>query len=772
MQQDTPTLQGLNALDLSASATSNHEYDQGADDLTGRVSAAADFPYLAANVTKDGKPILDAYKIVDLDGVKVAIIGAITQETPTLVSPGGIKGLEFTDPVEAVNKVAKELQDGDQANGEADVIVAEYHEGTSDSVTNKDTLEHALAEGGVFSKIALETAPEVDVIFNGHTHAQYAWDVAVPGKDGAKRPVLQTGSYGEFIGQVVLEYNPKTGETSTVLNQNVKRVATPTAEQLTQFPAVAKVKTITDAALAKAAEVGNQKVGSATAPITTAMRDGVRDDRASESTLGNFVADALLSKLADADRGSAEIGVVNPGGLRADIAAGDVSYAQANAVLPFLNNLWTTTLTGAQFKTVLEQQWQRDKDGAVPSRPYLQLGLSKNVTYSYDATRAEGDRVTSIRVNGAPIDPEREYRIGSFSFLLQGGDNFHEFAQGKNTKDTGLVDRDAWIDYIKEAGTISPSYERRAIGVSGLPTGELNPGDSFELSFSKLDLSSTGVPAVTRLTADVAPAAARARSLAVAAAAEPGALGSADVKDGEATLKVTVPDDAAGELAVQVTAQPTGTTLTVPVSVKAGSGGDPEAGSDAEAGAGSEADAGAGGGGPAGRSDAEAGAGSDADAGAGVDGGADGSDGAGADGSAEAGADNGSDAGANADGSDSGSDSGAGAEQGGNAEGSQAGSDASGTGSDSEAGAEGAGSEGSSSGSDSASGNDEGDTAGSSSDGGSGAGENPTDAAPADELVNTGANSGGWILGGALTLLVGAAALIAARARRAGVSAE
>ena len=95
--------------------------------------------------------------------------------------------------------------------------------------------------------------------------------------------------------------------------------------------------------------------------------------------MGNLVADSLLDSLSSEDRGGAEIGVVNPGGLRAEFcktgdnekctiaADGTITYAQANAVLPFLNNLWTTTLTGAQFKEALEQQWQTDADGNVPS---------------------------------------------------------------------------------------------------------------------------------------------------------------------------------------------------------------------------------------------------------------------------------------------------------------------------------------------------------------------------------------------------------------------
>ena len=125
----------------------------------------------------------------------------------------------------------------------------------------------------------------------------------------------------------------------------------------------------------------------------------------------------MVSSLGDPARGGATIGVVNPGGLRSELCYspdGVVTYAEANNVLPFVNNLWTITLTGAQFKTLLEQQWQRNPDGTIPSRPYLQLGLSENVTYTFDASLAEGSRITSITVDGQPIDPAPSPSVPSF----------------------------------------------------------------------------------------------------------------------------------------------------------------------------------------------------------------------------------------------------------------------------------------------------------------------------------------------------------------------
>jgi len=560
-QQDVPTIDVLNALGLESSV-GNHEFDTGYPDLTGRIADLTDWDYLGANVYLKGTktPALPEYAIFNVAGVDVGVIGAVTRETPSLVRPSGIDMLDFGDPVDAVNRVAAQLTDGDPANGEADVIVAEYHEGASQGTANGATLENQVAMGGAFAKIVNETSAAVDAIFTGHTHKAYAWDGPVPGAAGQTRPILQTGSYGENIGQIVLTYQPSTDAVLSYTERNVPRTTTDDADLVAAYPRVAKVKTIVDAALTKAAEIGDQKVGSVSADITTAFAGdpAKRDDRGSESTLGNLVANALVSSLKDPALGGAEIGVVNPGGLRADLLKGDdgvITYAEANAVLPFLNNLGTTTLTGSQFKTVLEQQWQRKEDGSTGglSRPFLNLGLSDNVSYTYDPAATMNNHITSITVNGAPIDMAKSYRIGSFSFLLEGGDNFWEFANGVDTRDSGLVDRDAWIDYIGANSPLSPSFARRGVAVEGYTTAPVAPGDSVTLKVSKLDLTSLGSPANTQLSMSW----------------NGTVLGSVPVTAGAATVTFTVPADAAGSGELVLTADPSGTTVRLPFTVTA-----------------------------------------------------------------------------------------------------------------------------------------------------------------------------------------------------------
>ncbi|MFF2030651.1 ExeM/NucH family extracellular endonuclease [Arthrobacter sp. NPDC058192] len=570
--KDQPTIDVLNALELRTSAVGNHEFDGGWADLRDRVTAGgtnAKFPYLGANVYKKGttEPVLPEYTVLDMNGVKVAVIGTVTQEVPSLVTPAGIADLEFGDPVDAINRAAAKIK----ADKLADVIIVENHDGAGSGAPEGATLEQEVAAGGPFARMVQKVTPDVAAIFNGHTHKQYSWDAPVldpAGQPtGKTRPVVQTGNYGEFIGQIQLTVDTKTMAVTSYKAGNVQRTtsaAQPEADLVAKYPRVAAVKTIVDKALADAAVVGNQPVGKVTADITTAFAGSpaVRDDRASESTLGNLVADSLVDSLKAPELGAAEIGVVNPGGLRNELyyaPDGTITYAEANAVLPFVNNLWTTSLTGAQFKTLLEQQWQTNADGTVPSRAYLQLGLSKNVNYTYDAARAAGDRVTSIRVNGALIDPAKSYRIGTFSFLATGGDNFRIFTQGANTKDTGLVDRDAWITYLRTHNPVSPDFARRSVAVVNSTAAEVKGGDSITLAVSKLDLTSLGSPVNASLRAEFTDANGTVT-----------ALGTVPVSAGTATVDVKVPAGAAaGTGTLVLTAVESGTVVKAAVLVAA-----------------------------------------------------------------------------------------------------------------------------------------------------------------------------------------------------------
>jgi len=577
--QDDPTLAVLAALGLDASAVGNHELDQGIEDLVNRIAPTGGFPYLGANVYEAGTfdPVLPEYAIFEVAGHRVGVIGAVTQETGSLVNPAGVSSVEFGDPVDAVNRVAIQLSNGEEADGEADVLIAEYHEGAPVGADQGGTLASNVAQSPVFAKIVEDTVPQVDVLFTAHTHQAYVWQAPVPGEPGVTRPVVQTGSYAQHVGVVRLSVDPA-GNVTAATAEDVDPTATPTDELVARFPSVAEVDRITAAALENATEIGGRQVGSITGDVTTAYaggsygpggyQGGERDDRSRESTLGALVADALHEALVDPARGGADFAAVNPGGLRAELLmqsgapAGTVTYAEANSVLPFGNDLWTTTLSGSGVKALLEQQWQRDEHGDVPSRAYLALALSSNVSYTYDESRAEGDRVTSITIDDVPVDPAGSYRLGTWAFLISGGDNFRAAGQGTDARDSGLLDRDAWIGYLQAHPDLAPNFAKAGVSVSGLPAS-VAPGDRMTFSISDLDLTSLGAPATTSL--DVA-------------WTDSAAFAAPTIDAGDAphyAVTVTVPDDALAASVIVVTAHPSGTTARIPIAVEGGAAAPP-----------------------------------------------------------------------------------------------------------------------------------------------------------------------------------------------------
>jgi 5'-nucleotidase len=570
IQNDQPTIDVLNELGLDASSVGNHEFDKGWADLHDRIigpdgSRNASWEYLGANVYAKGTttPVLPEYYETEVDGIRVAVIGAVTEETSSLVSPGGISDLTFGPIVPALNRVAGELSDGNTANGEADVIVATVHAGAIKGTGS--TYEEQVAQNGEFRDMALGLSPEINAVFQGHTHQLYAWEAPVAGGDTPTRPLLQTGNYGDNVGNIRLSVDPTTKKVVSFTEENVARVPTADADLIAQYPVLSQVKETVDAALANAAAVGNQPVGSVTDDITTALPDptkpvtvtgsGNRDDRGNESTLGDLVGNALRDGVP-ADIGHADIGIVNPGGLRAELLFGGdtssnpantdgvVTYAEANNVLPFVNNIWLVQLKGSSLRKVLEQQWQP----AGSSRPFLALGLSDNVRVAYDPSAPAGRHITSVYIGKEPLDPARTYTVSTFSFLGTGGDNFGAFTEG-TARDTGLVDRDLWIDYLGDHPGLAPDFARQQVGVTGTPIA----GERSQIALSKLDLTSAGSPANTSVTVTGADADGYELD-----------LGSFPVAGGAAKRLLNVPAELAGGT-LTLTAAPTGTTATVPV---------------------------------------------------------------------------------------------------------------------------------------------------------------------------------------------------------------
>ncbi|MFD0997324.1 5'-nucleotidase [Pseudoclavibacter chungangensis] len=517
--EDQPAIDILNQVGVDSFTQGNHEFDRGLDDAAGRLQNATNGPDLAANVTKaDGSKPFDEYALFTINGVTVAVVGAVTQETPSLVSPDGIAGLTFGDPVAAVNDVAARLSDGNPDNGEAQVIIASYHEGGPSSNV---PIETNLANE-TFRHLTEDTSADVDAIYNAHTHQTYAYDAPI---GDTTRPVIQAGSYGANIGQVVLTVDAAGKVTASASSVVPTLAATAIPEALKNDPRIVEIRRIVEDAKARADVLGQEVIGTQTGDITRAKQyepgsltvdpaTGVtsggtvtnQDDRANASSLGDMVAQSMVESVNGTGRFEADLSIMNPGGLRADLIDDDgkVTYKEAATVLPFANNLSVATVSGATLKQVLEQQWQTNPDGTVPSRAYLQLGLSDAFTYTFDSSRAAGDRITGMYLNDLPIDPAAEYHVALPTFLAAGGDNFRALTEATSVQDTGLIDLDAFVDWVKaESATESrdvdaptglvPDTRRNGIEIGGYPfDAPVACGDSVTLSLSGFDLASLG----------------------------------------------------------------------------------------------------------------------------------------------------------------------------------------------------------------------------------------------------------------------------------------
>ena len=219
------------------------------------------------------------------------------------------------------------------------------------------------------------------------------------------------------------------------------------------------MQSIVDYWVARSAVQGNKVVGSATADIGSS----VSAQRAFEQPIGNLVAQAQLEGLQEEQFGFPVIAFMNPGGVRTDILAGEVTYRELFNVQPFGNTANTITLSGAAIDDVLEQQYQQDPDGAAgpldagPRGTRLTMGTNEGFTWSYDLTQMYGNRVpdNSIKLGGVPIDPAASYRVAANSFLTAGGDRFDAFLNGTAVT-TGPVDVDVLVEYFATNSPVSP----------------------------------------------------------------------------------------------------------------------------------------------------------------------------------------------------------------------------------------------------------------------------------------------------------------------------
>ncbi|QRO00518.1 bifunctional metallophosphatase/5'-nucleotidase [Archangium violaceum] len=438
---DEPTIEVMNMMGLDLNSVGNHEFDEGATELLRMQNGGchpvdgclastsftgAKFKFLSANVFTDvaaRKTLLPAYDIREFQGVKVAFIGMTLEGTPLIVSPSGVKGLTFQDEADTVNALIPELK---QQGVEAIVVI--IHEGG----VQPGRYDDCNGISGPIKDIVERLDDEVDVVASGHTHQAY--NCVIDGKR-----VTSAASYGRLITDIDLVLDPVSRDVVETTARNV--IVTRDTVQPTVDGFVKEI-------VSKAAPQRDRIIGNTTGELKAPVRP-IPAGSSGESTLGNLVADAMLAATRDPQTGGAVIAFQNPGGVRADINAGDITFGEVFSVQPFANNLVTLTITGAQIDTLLEQQFQ-------PSGTSV-LQVSRGFSFSWSASAPRGSKVdpASITFNGVTIDPAASYRVTVNNFMASGGDGYAVLTEGKDPL-TGPIDVDALDAYLRTSSPVSP----------------------------------------------------------------------------------------------------------------------------------------------------------------------------------------------------------------------------------------------------------------------------------------------------------------------------
>ncbi|TIQ38626.1 MAG: LysM peptidoglycan-binding domain-containing protein [Mesorhizobium sp.] len=422
----------LNQIKPDAVTLGNHEFDDGESALVPYLDKAK-FPVVSANVVPNDKSgangKIKPSIVVEVGGQKIGIVGAVTNDTPELASPG--PNIAIADDVKSITAEVEKLK----AQG-INKIIAVTHIGYN-------------RERDVIAKI-----PGVDVVVGGHSHtllsntdpkAAGPYPTMVDNPDGYKVPVVQAASYSKYLGEfkVVFDDNGVVKEASgdpIFLDKSI-----------TPDPAVlARIKELG----APIEALKNKEVAETTKPI-----DGSRENcRARECEMGNLVSDAVLDRVKGQ---GVEIVISNGGGLRASIDQGTVTMGEVLTVLPFQNTLATFKISGKDLVAGLESGLSQIEDGA--GRFPQVAGLK----YSFDKSVApNAGRVKSVEVmeNGAwaPINPDKQYLVATNNYVRQGGDGYKVFAEkATDAYDYGPGLEQVVADYLGAHRPYTPKLDGR-----------------------------------------------------------------------------------------------------------------------------------------------------------------------------------------------------------------------------------------------------------------------------------------------------------------------
>lgn len=410
----------MNLMKFDAMVVGNHEFDFGQDILKKRISEAK-FSVLGANVV--GLKLLKPYVIKESGGIKIAILGVVTDETAVSTHPRNVAGLKFIPPDAAVKKYMTGLRN------KSDIIIVLSHIGYS------------------ADRLLAEKVKGIDIIVGGHSHTKLLKPVVI-----GNTIIVQAWEHAKALG--VLDLVIEDGKIIGFDGHLEEIKPDPNNEDRAVMELVERYNRKIDSVL-------DETIGEAAVGL-----DG-ENVRKRETNLGDLVADIMRSA------SGADAAIINGGGLRASINRGEIKIKDIYTVLPFDNYIVAVKLTGKQIREALEHGVSAVEEAAG------RFPQVSGINFTYSRSAKPGSRVKDIVIGDKPLEAGKEYIVATNDFLAAGGDGYKVFGEAvKSSKDFSITGgmmkgeklafsdsgrwlRDVIIGYIKEKKVISPEVEGR-----------------------------------------------------------------------------------------------------------------------------------------------------------------------------------------------------------------------------------------------------------------------------------------------------------------------
>ncbi len=445
----------MNAAGYDLATLGNHEFDYGSEQLWNNLKNAR-FPVICANVMNDAGELYCPATIVGelTSGRKIGFVGLDTPEAQTKANPALLKGVNFLAEekmFEATRKCVNELRDPQK--GGCDLVIALAHLGVDSSSEPNRSYD------------LLKNVEGIDFVIDGHSHT-----VMEQGVNG--EPIQSSGAHLENVGVIVIDDATAKIEDHYLVpiwhKENKKVVYDYTKEDPDVAAVAQKIMDRIDA------EYG--KVFAKTEVDLNGERDP--GNRTEETNLGDLITDSMMWAIQK-NEGSLKVdkdhvvALTNGGGIRASVAAGDITKTDVNTVLPFGNTVAVVYVTGNELLEALEASTQDTPKsiGAFPQVSGIDFSIDTTKAYDKTAETYPGStyhgpntiqRVKINSINGAPFHPEDTYAVITNNFVAAGGDTYYAFAAAKEQFDTGLPLDEVLMEYITEQlkGVVGKEYEK------------------------------------------------------------------------------------------------------------------------------------------------------------------------------------------------------------------------------------------------------------------------------------------------------------------------